>query len=326
MAGVLSTMVGSLSDKKNLHVVVLGYPTTERPRFSTESLHDQKAKIVVELFKEISDCDVQTPTFGRLAEFKQYLVDTFKSLGDDDVLIIWFGGATKDDDEEWHVKLENGPRNGWVDGRDFIQQCYLSGCNIALFLDANMPTRFKYPCVPRSDGRGNTEIMARGSIVQTAQGRSIEGHSSDFTINMVEGVNDWVQEIKDGKYKDGAAMSIAQIMGSNRKLRYNPTRKFDRQPRARGRKKPTIDRLVIDPEDVRGSGKLCFRMKRVQDGSNATDTVDGDTTEAEIPEDEGYDEGLDEGIEGPVDSLSTGDTAPKRDTDGESLFCTPGPE
>lgn len=165
-----------------------------------------------------------------------------------------------------------------------------------------MPDRFETRWVPRSDGKGNVEIMARGGRVQTFKGKAKEGHKSDFTSNLVKSIDHFVVNI-DKPYSEGgyrssrAPKSFSQLMATNKAMCSNPIKIFDRQTRA-GDKVP-IARFCILPSDVRKQCKISFRMKTIQEGkkSNEVDTEPDTLFVTADPKDEGYEEGTDDGAD-----------------------------
>ncbi|KAF2172803.1 hypothetical protein M409DRAFT_16763 [Zasmidium cellare ATCC 36951] len=303
------------------HFYILDWPGSEPDPDDTLTTHFQKVTKVSRLATAYFDCELVKVGFKKADkpfDVLQYFRDAFRHMRDDDMLVIYYEGGAADCDKDYEWQFENGPKRP-VNAYDLIQLFYDSGLNIMLILDCYIPTRFEEKWNVRSDGKGNVEIIARGERVQTAKGKAIQGHRSDFTDNMIKDLKTFVNDIekpgRDGGYGGyHAPMSLSQLMRSNTFLAANPKRIFDRKTKAKDT--VPIARIVILPDEVRASKRISWFLKTIQDEPKIVeDGEDGNATVKAIVEDEGFDEPMDEDFDGSVAGASEGD----------GLFCTPPP-
>lgn len=95
-----------LSEKVNLHFVILDWTTDEPDEYDVPPTHHSKTGMVAKLVTNHFDCELHKATFAKSdkpADVFQYFRDLFHNLGDDDALLIYYHGDAADcgKDYEW---------------------------------------------------------------------------------------------------------------------------------------------------------------------------------------------------------------------------------
>lgn len=87
--------ITNISEKKKAHFFNLDRPTQEPDEDETQSYHHQKTTKISKLVSLYFDCELIDVKFDKSAtprDVFQYFRDAFQSMGDDDVIIIYYEG------------------------------------------------------------------------------------------------------------------------------------------------------------------------------------------------------------------------------------------
>lgn len=187
-----------------------------------------------------------------------------------------------------------------------------------LLLDAFIPSRLEMKRMLRGDSENsaNVEIIARGCQMQRPDGTIIEGGRDDFTNKLCADLNKFVRLIDAPPSRGGfknheAPKSIPQLLKGNKNLSDNPRRIWLKRTRMGGTK--SVSRIVMDPVDIRETGKITWFLQHIQ-GDKAMPEADAPAVPPilKIGEDknEDEDEDEDEGIFVDDDEDENGGTSP----------------
>ncbi|EMC96982.1 hypothetical protein BAUCODRAFT_23388 [Baudoinia panamericana UAMH 10762] len=265
-----------------------------------QSVHYQKQKIVRRLFKRDSEIEIKDVQFQRRTKPEavlEYFANELKELTSEDLMIIWFHGSGMENGEDYAWKFHGFPKKD-VDAYELIGMLSDTKPDCMLLLDAYIPDRFwDKPTVRKATN--NFEIIAKGETLARGEHHKGVADPGDSTNQLIYVLGRFVKEIQDrcseckapsnwrievdfkdwkenpfecnhcgcDKLRRAAFGGYKHIISLPELMIKNDTfKRSERQISARIRRVDLYGgepnrRVVLDPCDVRATGKIRFWVK-----------------------------------------------------------------